>query len=146
MLITGDKAPDWTAPDQNAHKKSSAEFLGKRYLLYFYPKDDTPGCTAEACGFRDVLSELSSLVTILGVSSDSVESHRKFSSKYSLSFSLLSDSDRTMISAYGTDGRSFPKRTSFLVNRSGFIEKIYHNFDCALHADEVLRDLKRLAN
>lgn len=144
MLIIGDKAPEWSSLDQDGHEKSSAEFFGKRYLLYFYPKDDTPGCTAEACGFRDVFGELSSCVTVLGVSPDSVESHTKFASKYSLPFSLLSDSDRSMITSYGADGLSFPKRTSFLVNEDGCIGKIYQGFDCALHAGEVLQDAKLL--
>ncbi len=142
MLTVGDKAPAWRALDQDGQEISSVDFSGKRYLLYFYPKDDTPGCTVEACGFRDRFDELSSRVTILGVSSNSVESHKKFASKYVLRFSLLSDPDRTIITAYGTDGLSFPKRTSFLVNEDGCIGKIYQGFDCALHAEDVASDVK----
>ncbi len=142
MLVVGNFAPSWSALDQDGQEISSVDFSGKRYLLYFYPKDDTPGCTVEACGFRDLSDELSARITILGVSPDSVESHRKFSSKYSLPFSLLSDSNRSMITAYGADGLSFPKRTSFLVNEDGCIGKIYQGFDCALHAEDVARDVR----
>lgn len=141
MLTIGDTAPAWTAFDQEDKKRTSEECSGRRYLLYFYPKDDTPGCTAEACGFRDRSKDLLSKVSVLGVSADSAESHKKFASKYALPFPLLSDPDRTIISSYGADGQTFPKRTSFLIGPEGIIEKIYHGFDCAAHASDVLADV-----
>ncbi len=144
MLTVGDTAPAWTAFDHEGRKRTSDEFSGKKYLLYFYPKDDTPGCTAEACGFRDRSKDLLSKVTVLGVSADAAESHKKFASKYALPFPLLSDPERSLISCYGVDGKTLPKRTSFLISPKGIIEKIYHGFDCASHASDVLADLDLL--
>lgn len=145
MLKSGDPAPAWKAFDQNGNEHSSSEYSGKRYILYFYPKDDTPGCTAEACGFRDQFSELSKKVAIVGVSADSSESHKKFEAKYRLPFTLLSDPNRQLIAAYGTDGTALPKRTSFLIGPTGMIEKIYQGFDAALHAGQVQADLDALS-
>ncbi len=144
MLSIGDTAPAWKALDQNGSEVSSSDFSGKRYLLYFYPKDDTPGCTAEACGFRDQFSELSKAIAIVGVSADSSESHKKFEEKYRLPFTLLSDPNRQLIAAYGTDGTVFPKRTSFLIGSTGVIQKIYQGFDAASHAGQVQADLDAL--
>lgn len=116
-------------------------FSGQWTLIYFYPKDFTPGCTVEACSFRDNYPKLSSKITILGVSSDSETSHQQFSAKYRLPFRLLSDPDKHLIKAYGADGLLFPKRTSFLINPQGVIHKIYPRVNPTTHAADILADL-----
>lgn len=101
----GKKAPNFSLPDQTGKKRSLADFAGKNVILYFYPKDDTPGCTKEACGFRDAHDELSDLNTVvLGVSADGAAPHQKFISKYKLPFTLLSDEDRKVMESYGAYG------------------------------------------
>lgn len=136
----GTLAPPWTGTDQDGEQHSSADFLGSKYVLYFYPEDDTPGCTDEACGFRDRYGALSQHIAIIGVSADSIESHKKFREKHDLPFTLISDPDRVIGAAYGI-GAEFPKRTTFLIDATGTIRKIYHGFDAKLHAAEVERDL-----
>jgi len=121
------------------HKLS--DYRGDWVLLYFYPKDFTPGCIKEACSLRDNFEKLKGVVKILGVSADSVKSHKKFSEKYSLPFTLLSDSDRKVINLYGATGVVFAKRVSFLINSKGVIEKIYDKVDPKVHADQILSDL-----
>ncbi len=104
-LKEGDKAPVFTAPTNGGGKVSLADFKGKNVILYFYPKDDTPGCTKEACGFRDAWKELTKLgVAVVGVSGDPAASHQKFIAKYRLPFPLLSDPDRTVMTKYGAFG------------------------------------------
>lgn len=144
MLSEGTSAPAWQSTDQTGTKRSSKEFLGSWLLLYFYPKDDTPSCTTQACGLRDSYARLSSRVAIVGVSADSVESHQKFIEKYSLPFTLLADTDHTVIKAFGTDGLLFPKRTTFLMDPQGIIRKVYNGFDCNDHASMVEKDLDAL--
>jgi thioredoxin-dependent peroxiredoxin len=105
MLETGDQAPSFTLTDGSGHHVSLEEFRGQQVVLYFYPKDDTPGCTKEACGFRDAWDELRELgVVVLGVSADDADSHRRFARKYRLPFILLSDPERKVMSAYGAWG------------------------------------------
>jgi len=150
VLRVGQKAPDFTLTDQNGKQHTLSSYLGKRVLLYFYPADNTPGCTKEACGFRDksLQAEEKNLV-ILGVSKDTVESHKNFSGKYSLTFPLLSDTDKKVIGMYGAYGlkKMMGKeymgilRISFLINPKGEIEKIYKKVKTDSHADEVLSDL-----
>jgi thioredoxin-dependent peroxiredoxin len=140
MLHPGSPAPAFQARDQQGTDHALRGYRGRWILLYFYPKDDTPGCTAEACGLRDRFDELSLHAVVLGVSKDDAESHRGFARKYGLPFPLLVDSDCAIITAYGV-GTAFPKRVSFLIDPEGTIATIYDTIDCALHAQEVLRYL-----
>ena len=144
MLKVGDTAPAWTGLDQHGKSRSSQEFSGRWLLLYFYPKDDTPGCTIEACGFRDDESKFAGRLPVVGVSADSVDSHRKFAEKYGLTFTLIADTDKKLIAAYGKDGLIFPKRVTFLIDPAGVIRKIYHGFDCTTHSADVQKDMDLL--
>lgn len=148
----GQKAPAFSLQDQTGKTHRLVDYKGKWVLLYFYPKDFTPGCTAEACSLRDHQKAFASTKTvILGVSADSVESHEKFATKYNLPFPILSDSDKKIATAYGVVGkkslfgRSFlgVKRMSFLINPEGNIEKIYAKVRPDEHAEEVLTDRKQ---
>ncbi len=147
------QAPDFIVPDQSGKKHALSQYKSKWVLLYFYPKDDTPGCTAEACALRDSWKEFSNCnAMVLGVSVDSVKSHQKFKKKYALPFTLLSDQDKKVVKLYGVWGKKKfmgkeylgTFRTSFLVNPKGKIVKIYEHVNPAEHAKEVLEDLKRL--
>jgi peroxiredoxin Q/BCP len=140
MLSEHSTSPAWSAIDQNEKTISSADYKGKWLLLYFYPENDTPGCTLEACGFRDQFDVLSKRISILGVSADNPESHIKFIQKYSLPFPLLADTDKKLIATFGV-GTDFPKRVSFLINPDGVIIKIYHGFDAEKHALDIAKDL-----
>lgn len=117
-------------------------YSGNWTLIYFYPKDFTSGCTTEACTFRDNFSQLKNKVEIIGISADTEESHAKFAAKYNLPFRLIADPDKQIIKDFGADGLIFPKRTSFLINPSGKIVKIYSPVKPATHAHEVLADLE----
>lgn len=110
-------------------------------LIYFYPADFTPGCTKEACSFRDNFAELSKKVKIIGISADSEDSHQKFKAEYKLPFDLLSDPSHEITKSFGADGFLFPKRVSFLINSEGKIEKIYPKVNVSAHAQEILHDL-----
>ncbi len=153
MIEINTKAPDFALPDQNGNKHSLSDYLGKWVLLYFYPKDDTPGCIKEACGIRDAFGDYKKAgITVFGVSGDSVESHKKFENKYSLPFTLLSDEKSKVLKLYGVwqEKNSFGKkrkgivRTSFLINPKGKIAKVYKNVKPESHAQQVLDDLKNL--
>lgn len=146
-------APDFTLPDQFGSNHSLSDYRGRWVVLYFYPKDDTPGCTKEACAFRDSLTGFKAKnVAVLGVSKDSIRSHKKFAEKFSLDFPLLSDPEATAIKAYGAwgpkkfMGREFEGilRRTILINPQGEIAKEYPDVDPVLHAGEVLTDLERL--
>jgi peroxiredoxin Q/BCP len=120
----GKTAPAFTLPDQNGNKVSLKDLAGKNLILYFYPKDDTPGCTKEACGFRDGWKELQKLgAVVLGVSADGAESHKKFISKYKLPFTLLSDSDRKVMEKYGAWGEKmmYGKKTVGVIRSTVWI-------------------------
>jgi peroxiredoxin Q/BCP len=143
-LTEGIQAPDFSAPDQNGQTHSLQDYSDKWLLLYFYPKDFTSGCTTEACSLRDNFGELQKLVNVVGVSTDSVDSHKKFANKYRLPFTLLADDDKKITKAYGTDGFIFNKRTSFLIGPDGIIRKIYEKVKPDQHAAEILKDLKDL--
>ncbi len=134
-------APSWSGQDQDDALRSSDDFKGKWLLLYFYPKDDTPGCTKEACSFRDEYARFANRAAIIGVSGDNVESHKKFIEKYSLPFSLIADPGKAIIAAFGADGIQFPKRTTFLIDPEGIIQKIYSGFDIPSHANTIDSDL-----
>ncbi len=147
---TGSPAPEFTLPDQEGKEHSLADYRGRWVLLYFYPKDDTPGCTKEACAIRDAFPQFGKgKAVILGISPDSVKSHAKFAEKYALPFTILADEGRQAIDAYGVwgpkkfMGREYEGvlRTSFLINPEGKIEKVYENVKPEVHADEVLADI-----
>lgn len=136
------KAKDFNLPDQDNTFHTLKEYLGKWIVLYFYPKDDTPGCTTEACTFRDSLAELQKLgVVILGVSKDSVTSHKKFAEKYHLNFPILSDESKETIHAYDAWGGLGTRRKTYLIAPSGEIKKVYNNVNPTIHAGEILRDI-----
>ncbi|MFZ5535685.1 MAG: thioredoxin-dependent thiol peroxidase [Patescibacteria group bacterium] len=147
------QAPAFSLPDQDGVVRSLADFAGSWLIFYFYPKDDTPGCTKEACNFRDNTIEFQKRgAVIVGVSKDSVASHKKFAEKYRLSFPLLSDEKLEVIKAYDTwgekkfMGRTFAGvlRNTYLINRNGEIVKIYEKVNPLVHADEILRDIDTL--
>lgn len=151
MLKIGDIAPAFTLQDQDGRVHALSDYKGSKVLLYFYPKDDTPGCTTEACNFRDGYGALKSTgLVILGVSKDSVKSHKKFADKFSLPFPILSDESTEMIQKYGAwrkkkfMGREYmgTERISFLIDGDGKIEKIYEQVKPAEHAEEVMVDTK----
>jgi peroxiredoxin Q/BCP len=142
----GDRAPAFSLSDQTGAVVSSGDLAGKPYVLYFYPKDDTPGCTTEACGFRDAISDFDGIgVRVLGVSPDSVATHQKFVGKYGLPFTLLSDSARDLASAYGVwalkklYGRESMGivRSTFLVDGEGVVRKVWRSVRVAGHVPEV---------
>ncbi len=140
----GDNAPDFQLKDQDGKIRNLDEFKGEKVVLYFYPKDDTPGCTAEACSFRDGYKEIQDAgIVILGVSYDSPESHRKFKEKYNLPFTLLSDEKKEAAKAYGADagimGSLAAKRYTYLIDENGKIVHIFTKVDVKEHADEVLK-------
>jgi peroxiredoxin Q/BCP len=143
MLRVGSAAPLFTAQDQCGKVHSLSSYQGKWVLLYFYPKDNTPGCTTEACNFRDSYALLSQKVTILGVSADSLASHTAFTKKYSLPFPLLIDTDKSIITHYEAGG-FLPKRVSFIIDPKGIIAKIYPKVDPKAHATEILKDINEL--
>ena len=149
-LREGDPAPAFTAATSGGGKISLADFKGKNVVLYFYPKDDTPGCTKEACSFRDHFAELKKKgAIVLGVSPDSVKSHDKFVEKFKLPFTLLSDDDKKIVEAYGVWGeKSFmgrkymgTHRVTFLIAPDGTIKKIWPKVKPEEHAAEVLAAL-----
>lgn len=150
-LKTGDKAPSINALDQFGNKISLDDFSGNKVILYFYPKDDTPGCTAEACSLRDSNSILIEKgFKIIGVSADSAKSHVKFSRKYSLPFPLIPDTEKKVIQDYGVwgrkkfMGREFDGiiRTTFVIGEDGTILKIYDKVDTKDHANQILSEIK----
>ena len=151
LLKVGQKAPSFSLTNESGEKVSLKAVAGKKVVLYFYPKDDTPGCTKESCDFRDNFARLKKTgVVVLGVSKDSEVSHQKFKAKYSLPFSLLSDEEGKMCEAYGVwkeknlYGRKYMgiERTTFLLDETGKIIKIYPKVSVVGHVDEVLKDLK----
>jgi peroxiredoxin Q/BCP len=151
MLEVGKKAPDFSLLNQDEEKISLKDFLGQKIVLYFYPKDDTSGCTKEACSFSDDLPKFSKIdAVILGVSPDSVKSHKKFSEKYKLKFDLLADEEKTVVDKYGVwkeksmYGRKYMgvERTTFIIDEKGKIKKIFSKVKVDGHNQEVLEALK----
>lgn len=144
MLSIGTKGPDFSAPDQDGNIRSLNDYKGKWLLLYFYPKDNTPGCTTEACSIRDNLMGFERIgAKVLGVSKDSVKSHSGFASKYGLPFPILSDPDKKIIKAYQADGMF--SRISYLIDPAGNIAKAYGKVKPAEHAAQVINDLAALS-
>ena len=149
-MNVGDRAPDFSLPDGDGNTVSLADLRGKTVVLYFYPRDNTPGCTKEACGFRDRYADFhANNVVILGVSTDDATKHTKFSQKYNLPFPLLCDTDAELSTAYGVYGlkkfmgKEFMgiNRTTFVIDPDGNIAKIYRKVKAEPHPGEVLADL-----
>jgi peroxiredoxin Q/BCP len=146
QLQPGTPAPDFSLQDHTGTVRTLSEFKGSYVVLYFYPKDDTPGCTKEACMIRDSYNDFETNgIVVLGVSKDSPESHVKFREKYELPFILLSDMDKLVINAYGADGLLFNKRVTYVIDPNGIIAKIYPNVEPASHAMQLLQDIKNLS-
>lgn len=141
QLASQSPAPSFQALDHNGQEHTLEGYAGRWVILYFYPKDGTPGCTTEACSFRDHYPELSQVAVVLGVSADSADSHTKFATTHQLPFPLLVDTDRSMIRAYGADGILFPKRVTFLIDPTGKIAKVYRSIDVQQHAQQILQDI-----
>jgi thioredoxin-dependent peroxiredoxin len=146
-LNPGDKAPAIDAIDQHGNRITLEQFRGKKVILYFYPKDDTPGCTAEACNLRDNYAGLMKQgFQIMGVSADPVNSHKRFAEKYHLSFPLIPDADKKIIHDYGVwgpkkfMGRTFDGiiRTTFIIDEKGFIERVIDKVETKNHAEQIL--------
>lgn len=150
MLKIGDQAPVFTGIDDQGKEVELKNFRGKKVILYFYPKDNTPGCTQESCDFRDVISRFKKKDTVvLGVSPDSVASHQKFKVKFSLPFPLISDEDHKIAMAYGTwqeksmYGKQYMGivRSTFVIDGNGLIFQVYEKVKVKGHVDEVLKTL-----
>ena len=150
MLKIGEKAPDFTAVTDTGAEISLSSLRGKKVVLYFYPRDNTPGCTTEACDFRDRAEALAAKdAVVLGVSTDTVASHEKFKAKHALPFTLLADPDKELVSAYGVYqekkqyGRSFmgTVRTTFVIDEGGTITSVFEKVKVKDHADAVLASL-----
>ena len=153
MVSIGEEAPDFTLTSDEGRHISLRDFQGKKVVLYFYPKDNTPGCTREAMEFRDTITEFETEDTvILGVSNDGVESHKKFKSKFQLPFILLSDPEAKVLKLYDVwkkkslYGKSYmgTERTTFLIDEKGVIKKIYRKVNVDGHAQTCLVDLKKI--
>ncbi len=139
-ISIGDSAPDFSMPDENGQIHTLSKYRGQRVVVYFYPKDDTPGCTKEACGIRDNYSDFTdNQIVVFGVSYDNASSHRKFKKKFDIPFHLLTDKDKSVSKAYGSDGIFFPSRKTYLISEDGTILKIYDKVDVLNHADDILR-------
>src|SRR5262252_8254860 len=150
-LKIGQKAPDFTVIDDKGQKVKLSDFKGRKVVLYFYPKDDTPGCTKEACAFRDGIAEIKKKgAVVLGVSADSVESHKKFKSKFDLNFPLLADTDKKIIEDYDVwkeksmYGKKYMgiERTTYIIGADGKISHIFPKVKVSEHYDEVLEALE----
>lgn len=150
MLDTGIKAPDFTLPDQNGEMRSLSDYAGKKVILYFYPKDNTPGCTRQACGFSELRPQFEEKgAVILGVSRDSVASHKRFEEKQGLSFTLLSDPELKVIQAYDVwkEKKNYGKvsmgvvRTTYLIDGKGMIVKAFDKVKAAENPAQMLEEL-----
>jgi len=151
MLAVDSKAPDFSLKDKDGKIHKLSDYEGKWKVVYFYPKDDTPGCTKEACGFQDnykIYKEKE--IEVIGISKDSVESHTKFVKKYDLNFTLLADPEKKVIQEYGAwgkkkfMGREFDGvfRISYLIDPDGIVKKVYEKVKSDVHATEILEDWK----
>lgn len=145
----GSAAPEFSLPDQHGAVRRLAEWRGRWVVLYFYPKDDTPGCTTEACAFRDDLAQLTALgAQVVGVSVDDTASHKAFAEKYHLPFPLLADTDAVVAKRYGALSDwlvvKMAKRYTFLVDPAGRVAKVYRAVEASRHSAEIIADLKVL--
>ncbi len=146
----GGPAPGFDLPDQNGERHNLGEFAGKWLVLYFYPKDDTPGCTQEACAFRDDMHKLAAMgAQVVGISVDDSESHAEFAKKYHLPFPLLADKSAEVAARYGALTNlwlfKFAKRYTFLIDPQGKIAKVYEKVETSRHSTEIIDDLRQLA-
>jgi peroxiredoxin Q/BCP len=146
-LQAGDPAPDFTLPDQHGRVRSLADYRGRWLVLYFYPRDNTPGCTAEACGFRDRKDELHTLgAEVVGVSTDDAGRHSRFAHRHDLGFTLLADTDGAVARRYGALWRLGPlrlaRRHSFLIDPNGRIARVYRKVHASGHGIEIAADLR----
>lgn len=151
MITSGVHAPNFDLPDEDNKHHMLSDFKGRWLLLYFYPKDDTPGCTVEACSFRDAQESFKKVdARIVGISTDSVASHKKFAQKHALPFTLLSDAEKKTVNDYGVwqkkkfMGREYMGivRSSFLINKEGIVQKVYEKVNPLTHTAEVLNDIE----
>lgn len=149
-LKIGDKLPSFSAKDTNGNIFNSQDYIGKQPLvIYFYPKDDTPGCTAQACSFRDNYQEFKDLgAEVIGISSDTVTSHLKFKSKFNLPFILLSDNDKKLRKLFGVQNNLFiiPGRETFVIDKQGMVIMVFNSMSSEIHITKALKVLKKLTN
>jgi thioredoxin-dependent peroxiredoxin len=141
-LAVGTDAPAFTVKDTNGNTVSLSDFAGKTVVLYFYPKDDTPGCTKQACSFRDAQPDYQNKdVVVLGVSADNEASHQAFTQKYNLNFPLLADTNKSLITAYDVDGGGYAKRVTYVIDPNGKIIHVDGAVNTSTHAGDVLAAL-----
>ncbi|BAZ67442.1 MAG: peroxiredoxin [Pelatocladus maniniholoensis HA4357-MV3] len=141
-LAVGTDAPAFTVKDTNGNTVSLSDFKGKTVVLYFYPKDDTPGCTKQACSFRDANEQYTSKdIVVLGVSADDEASHQAFTQKYNLNFPLLADTNGSLIKAYDVDGGGYAKRVTYIIDGNGKIVHVDSSVNTSTHASDVLATL-----
>ena len=146
QLTINIQAPDFTLSDANGISHTLSDYQGQFVILYFYPKDNTPGCTKEACSFRDSFSEIRSQnAIILGVSWDSSKNHASFTEKYSLPFTLLSDIKGNVAKAYKAAGWFVPKRYTYIIDPKGEIVKVYTKFDISAHSEEIITFIQSIS-
>ncbi len=146
-LKIGDAAPDFNLIDQNEKEHKLSDYFGEKIVVYFYPKDDTPGCTKEACSIRDNFTQFKeNNIIVFGISYDSPRSHKKFAEKYNLPFILLSDSAKSVARLYNSKGLFMAKRNTFLIDKEGKIFKIYKKVDVSTHTESILNDFSKLKN
>lgn len=141
-LSAGTKAPSFSSTDDKGNSISLSDFSGKTVVIYFYPKDDTPGCTKQACSFRDSYSEYQGKdIVVLGVSMDDETSHKAFKEKFSLPFPLVVDTDGSIAKAFDVEGGGYAKRVTFVIDGEGNITKVYDSINTETHATDILSDL-----
>lgn len=153
MIDIGTIAPDFTLPDENGEERKLSDERGKIVVLYFYPKDNTPGCTKEACSLRDSIEDLKGLdAVVIGISPDKSESHRKFIDKFSLPFHLLSDTEHSVMEIYGAYGEKMMYgkktigviRTTYIIGKDGKVLKVFRKVNTATHGDDVRKALAEI--
>lgn len=144
MLTAGQAVKDFTLQDKDGKSISLSDFKGEKVVIYFYPKDDTPGCTRQACAFRDAYAGFSERkITVIGISKDSTRSHEKFAEKYHLPFLLLADPDGTVISDFGVKGIFGAIRATFVINKLGVVEKVFAKASPDTNAADILEYLEK---
>jgi|FLOH01.1.fsa_nt_gi thioredoxin-dependent peroxiredoxin len=138
-LKVGELAPDFSLSDQDGNVQTLSAYRGQKVVVYFYPKDDTPGCTKEACSIRDDFTMFQDArIIVFGISYDDAESHREFQAKYHLPFILLSDTDKSVSKSYESQGMFFASRKTFLIDENGILVKIYENVDVSTHGKDII--------